>query len=126
MTNYEILQYLIADGGFYIRDEHITLLRKAFPDENITPSRISALRCSITQSKYVTAEIVYIRSNIRTLKVLAVDPQYQTYARARPKESFQKITDSYLRSEPPEVVRHILLVQQFNKLLAPVTHQRAY
>ncbi len=90
MTNYEILQYLIADGGFYIRDEHITLLRKAFPDENITPARISALRCSITQCKYVTAEIVYIRSNIRALKVLAVDPQYQTYARARPKKASRK------------------------------------
>lgn len=33
MTNYDLIQFLIADGGFYIRDEHIAMLQKKFPDE---------------------------------------------------------------------------------------------
>ena len=60
----------------------------------------------------------------KAFKVISIDPSYITYA--RPPTTPGKITDSYIRSEPPEVVRMILLVQQFNRLITPVTHQRAY
>lgn len=62
----------------------------------------------------------------KAFKVISIDPSYITYAVARPPTTPGKITDSYIRSEPPEVVRMILLVQQFNRLITPVTHQRAY
>ncbi|MGP3038441.1 hypothetical protein [Serratia nevei] len=65
MNNYEMLQFLIEDGGWYTAVGHFDFLKSKYPD-------------------------------------------------------------SYIRSEPPEVVRMILLVQQFNQLITPVTHQRAY
>ncbi|WP_182074822.1 MULTISPECIES: hypothetical protein [unclassified Serratia (in: enterobacteria)] len=126
MTNYDLILFLIADGGFYIRDEHIAMLQKKFPDEGITPERISNLRFSLTSSPYVQCDIIYVKANVRALKVLSVDPLYQRYARKKPRGAIAKLTDSYLLSEPPEVVRRIQLMQLFNQLLAPVTHQRAY
>ncbi|WP_182074826.1 MULTISPECIES: hypothetical protein [unclassified Serratia (in: enterobacteria)] len=126
MTNYDLIHFLIADGGFYIRDEHIAMLQKKFPDEGITPERISNLRFSLTSSPYVKCEITFVKANVRALKVLSVDPLYQRYARKKPRGAIAKLTDSYLLSEPPEVVRRIQLMQLFNQLLAPVTHQRAY
>lgn len=88
--------------------------------------RTRTLRAAMVKSCFVKCEWAHVGKGEKSIKVVSVDPRFGDYARAKPKGVQQKITDSYLRSEPPEVVRQMLLVQQFNKLLAPVTHQRAY
>lgn len=124
MTNYEMLQFLIEDGGWYTAAGHLKVLQAKCPD--ITADQVKSLRAAIQNSTLLKAKSKTVEGNKAAFKVISVDPSYNTYARARPTEKRDKFTDSYLRSEPPEVVRQILLVQQFNKLLAPVTHQRAY
>ncbi|MEX3170755.1 hypothetical protein AB4M04_01485 [Serratia quinivorans] len=126
MTNCELLKHLVKDGGSYTCSELRTHLNAVFPGENIDVNRTRTLRAAMVNSCFVKCEWAHVGKGEKSIKVVSVDPRFGDYARAKPKGVQQKITDSYLRSEPPEVVRHILLVQQFNKLLAPVTHQRAY
>lgn len=123
MTNYEMLQFLIEDGGWYTAAGHFDLLKSKFPE--ITENHIKSLRSAIQRSPLVVSKSKFAEGK-KAFKVVSIDPSYITYARARPPTTPGKITDSYIRSEPPEVVRMILLVQQFNQLITPVTHQRAY
>ncbi|HGE8501501.1 hypothetical protein ACYZFV_01370 [Serratia ureilytica] len=123
MTNYEMLQLLIADEGWYTPMGHFDLLKSTFPE--LTENHIKSLRSAIQNSPLVVAKCKIIEGK-KAYKVISVDPSYNTYARARPPTTPGKITDSYIRSEPPEVVKMILLVQQFNQLINPLTHQRAY
>ncbi|MDP8748801.1 hypothetical protein QZQ38_10200 [Serratia marcescens] len=99
------------------------MLKSQFPE--ITENHIKSLRSAIQRSPLVVAKSKFTEGK-KAFKVISIDPSYITYARARPPTTPGKITDSYIRSEPPEVVRMILLVQQFNRLITPVTHQRAY
>ncbi|WEE06779.1 hypothetical protein PXW05_10320 [Serratia marcescens] len=123
MTNYEMLQLLIDDGGYYTAVGHFDLLKTKFPE--ITENHIKSLRSAIQRSPLVVAKSKFTEGK-KAFRVISIDPSYITYARARPPTTPGKITDSYIRSEPPEVVKMILLVQQFNQLITPVTHQRAY
>ncbi|WP_288399727.1 hypothetical protein [uncultured Serratia sp.] len=123
MTNYEMLQLLIEDGGWYTAAGHFDLLKTKFPE--ITENHIKSLRSAIQRSPLVVAKSKFTEGK-KAFRVFSIDPSYITYARARPPTTPDKITDSYIRSEPPEVVKMILLVQQFNQLLTPVIHQRAY
>lgn len=125
-TNYDFIKYLIQDGGYHDCASHMALLQKAFPKSEITIKHIRSLRTQISTSTLVKYDFKIAKSRQKAIRVISVDPRYKVHAVARPAERREKITDSYIRSEPPEVVRHILLVQQFNQLLAPVTHQRAY
>ncbi|HGM4943637.1 TPA: hypothetical protein ACKPW5_003101 [Serratia marcescens] len=125
-TNYDFMKFLIKDGGYYDCAGHMEILVKAFPKSEITIKHIRSLRTQICSSTLVKYDFTIAKSRQKAMRVISVDPRYQVHAVARPAERREKITDSYIRSEPPEVVRHILLVQQFNKLLAPVTLQRAY
>ncbi|MEX5769107.1 hypothetical protein AB4Y55_25510 [Serratia nematodiphila] len=122
MTNYEMLQLLIVDGGYYTAVGHFDFLKSKFPE--ITDNHIKSLRSAIQRSPLVVAKSKFSEGK-KAFKVISIDPSYITYARARPPTTPGKITDSYIRSEPPEVVKMILLVQQFNQLLTPVIHQRA-
>lgn len=123
MTNYEMLQLLIDDGGYYTAVGHFDLLKTKFPE--ITENHIKSLRSAIQRSPLVVAKSKFTEGK-KAFRVISIDPSYITYARARPSTTPGKITDSYIRSEPPEVVKMILLVQQFNQLITPATHQRAY
>ncbi|MEL7882103.1 hypothetical protein [Serratia marcescens] len=123
MTNYEMLQLLIDDGGYYTAVGHFDFLKSKFPE--ITENHIKSLRSAIQRSPLVVSKSKFTEGK-KAFRVISIDPSYITYARARPPTTPGKITDSYIRSEPPEVVKMILLVQQFNQLLTPVIHQRAY
>ncbi len=123
MTNYEMLQLLIDDGGYYTAVGHFDLLKTKFPE--ITENHIKSLRSAIQRSPLVVSKSKFTEGK-KAFRVISIDPSYITYARARPPTTPGKITDSYIRSEPPEVVKMILLVQKFNQLITPVTHQRAY
>ncbi len=123
MTNYEMLQLLIDDGGYYTAVGHFDFLKSKFPE--ITENHIKSLRSAIQRSPLVVSKSKFSEGK-KAFRVISIDPSYITYARARPPTTPGKITDSYIRSEPPEVVKMILLVQQFNQLLTPVIHQRAY
>lgn len=123
MTNYEMLQLLIDDGGYYTAVGHFDFLKSKFHE--ITENHIKSLRSAIQRSPLVVSKSKFTEGK-KAFRVISIDPSYITYARARPPTTPGKITDSYIRSEPPEVVKMILLVQQFNQLLTPVIHQRAY
>ncbi|MGB8666127.1 MAG: hypothetical protein WCD24_15465, partial [Serratia inhibens] len=122
----DFMKFLIQDGGYYDCAGHMALLAKAFPKTEITIKRIRSLRKQICSSSIVKYDFIIAKSRQKAMRVIFVDPRYEIHAISRPAGRREKITDSYIRSEPPEVVRQMLLVQQFNKLLAPVTHHRAY
>lgn len=42
MTNFEIIEWLIKDGGQYTREQHITLLQQNFPELDITESKVTS------------------------------------------------------------------------------------
>jgi len=125
-NNYDFLQFLVKDAGYYDVAGHIEVLQKAFPWSNIDIKIIRTLRRQISESNHVVCDSYIARSRQKALKVISVDPRYKIHSKTPSEKLRDKITDSYIRSEPPAVVRQILLVQQFNQLLAPVTRQRTY
>ncbi|CAI1574268.1 Uncharacterised protein [Serratia entomophila] len=124
MTNYEMLLFLIEDEGWYTAAGHFKRIKSKFP--GLTENHIKSLRGAIQNSTLITAKSKIVEGNKIAYKIISVSPIYNNYARVKSPYSSGKYTDSYIRSEPPEVGRMILLVQQFNQLLATVTHQRAY
>ena len=48
MNNYEMLQFLIGDGGWYTAVGHFDLLKSQFPE--ITENHIKSLRSAIQRS----------------------------------------------------------------------------
>ncbi|KFK93578.1 MULTISPECIES: hypothetical protein [unclassified Serratia (in: enterobacteria)] len=117
LTNYDLLIFLIADGGHYTRSEHVKLLSEKFPGEHIDVGRVSSLRASMLYSKFVTSETQSGTDGHRAIKVIAVDEQFGRYAYKRPNESKPSPMTSYLLSEPEEVVRTIKLRMEFDNLL---------
>ena len=126
MTNYQIILFLVKDGGSYTREEHLSLLKKKFPKEKITLGRVTAMRLSMAKSKFVKTEVTYLSANNRKMKALSVEKKYERYGTSRVNRRKEPLFDSYLTYEPKEVARHILMVQEFNKLLAKATHDRVY
>lgn len=119
INNFQVLQFLIQDGGYYTRSQHHYLLTKTFPKDDMNLSRISSLRATMLNSQFVHIDFRIVPGGEREIKVLAVDKQFRRYARAagvREKRS----TKSYLKGEPDEVVTAIRLGMMFNQLLARV------
>lgn len=125
MTNFEIIEWLIQDGGQYTREQHITLLQQNFPELDITESKVTSIRQSMATSPFVKAVVEDVRPQGRKIKVLSVDPEYKRYSRARVDRP-EVVASAWLNEEPRSVVECIKRVKWFNQLLAPVTHQRAY
>ncbi|CAI1744007.1 hypothetical protein [Serratia entomophila] len=125
MSNFEILEWLIKDGGQYTREQHISILQQNFPELDITESKVTSLRQSIATSRFVKAEIEEVKPQGRKMRILAVDPEYKRYSRARIGRP-ENAPTTWLNEEPKAVVDYINRVKWFNQLLAPVTHQRAY
>ncbi|CAI1788629.1 Uncharacterised protein [Serratia entomophila] len=125
MSNFEILEWLIKDGGQYTREQHIALLQQNFPELDITETKVSSIRQSMATSRFVKVEIEDVYPQGRKIRVLAVDPEYKRYSRARIGRP-ENASSSWLNEEPKAVVDYINRVKWFNQLLAPVTHQRAY
>ncbi|MDR8493041.1 hypothetical protein OSC18_26575 [Serratia nevei] len=125
MTNFEIIEWLIKDGGQYTREQHITLLQHNFPELDITESKVTSIRQSMATSPFVKAVVEDVKPQGRKIKVLSVDPEYKRYSRARVDRP-EVVSNAWLNEEPRSVVECIKRVKWFNQLLATVTHQRAY
>jgi hypothetical protein len=125
MSNFEILEWLIKDGGQYTREQHIAILQQNFPDLDITESKVTSLRQSIATSRFVKADIEDVKPQGRKMKVLAVEPEYKRYSRARVGLP-ENAPTTWLNEEPKAVVDYINRVRWFNQLLSTATHQRAY
>lgn len=54
MNNYEMLQFLIEDGGWYTAAGHFDLLKSKFPE--ITENHIKSLRSAIQRSPLVVSK----------------------------------------------------------------------
>lgn len=125
MSNFEIIQWLIKDGGHYTREQHISLLQVNFPDADITETKVTSIRQSMTTSRFVKVDVIETKNSGRLVKALSVDPEYKRYSRIRNREP-EIVPRAWLNDEPKCVVDCIKRVQWFNQLLAPVTHHRAY
>ncbi|MDS0779975.1 hypothetical protein OSC13_18860 [Serratia marcescens] len=125
MTNFEIIEWLIKDGGQYTREQHITLLQQNFPELDITESKVTSIRQSMATSPFVKAVVEDVKPQGRKIKVISVDPEYKRYSRAHADRP-EVVANAWLNEEPRSVVECIKRVKWFNQLLAPVTHQRAY
>ncbi|CAI1754741.1 MULTISPECIES: hypothetical protein [Serratia] len=125
MSNFEIIEWLIKDGGHYTREQHISLLQVNFPDADITETKVTSIRQSMTTSRFVKVDVIETKNSGRLVKALAVDPEYKRYSRIRNREP-EIVPRAWLNDEPKCVVDCIKRVQWFNQLLAPVTHHRAY
>lgn len=79
MNNYEMLQFLIGDGGWYTAVGHFDLLKSQFPE--ITENHIKSLRSAIQRSPLVVAKSKFTEGK-KAFKVISIDPSYITYARA--------------------------------------------
>ncbi|WP_261437592.1 hypothetical protein [Serratia proteamaculans] len=125
-TNYDFLKFLVKDGGHYDAIGHLAALQKAFPKSKINIKIVRRLRRQMSESTLVVSDYYIAKSRQKALKVISVDPRYEAHAKAPSEKRRDKIADSYLTYGHETEVRAILLVQQFNQLLAPVTHHRAY
>ncbi|RZV01033.1 UNVERIFIED_ORG: hypothetical protein EOZ59_0970 [Serratia quinivorans] len=125
-TNYDFLKFLVKDTGYYDVAGHLEVLQKAFPWSEIDIKIVRRLRRQISESNHVVCDSYIARSRQRAMRVISVDPRYEIHAKAPSDKLRDRIADSYLTYGHETEARAILLVQQFNKLLAPVTHQRAY
>lgn len=115
MTNFEILRFLVQDADYHNVHSHRQLLRAQFPDEDFTDQRIDNLRTIIIRSKAIVSDSRVVKYR-REIKVISVDKSFKNPGGAK-KAGEPKITDSYLTSEPPPVVRMIGQVKQFDQLL---------
>lgn len=77
MNNYEMLQFLIGDGGWYTAVGHFDLLKSQFPE--ITENHIKSLRSAIQRSPLVVAKSKFTEGK-KAFKVISIDPSYITYA----------------------------------------------
>lgn len=125
-TNYDFLKFLVKDTGYYDVAGHLEVLQKAFPWSEIDIKIVRRLRRQISESNHVVCDSYIARSRQKAMRVISVDPRYEIHAKAPSDKLRDRIADSYLTYGHETEARAILLVQQFNKLLAPVTHQRAY
>lgn len=116
MTNYDLLVFLATKKSYYSCQGHFRLLQKTFPKENVTMKDVRSMRSSMASSPLIETRSKIV-NGLKVFRVLSVDPQYQNYARERGREKAPRSFDSYLASEPAPVVRSILLMQQFDKLL---------
>jgi hypothetical protein len=118
-TNYDFIKFLVKDGGHYDCAGHLAVLQKAFPKSSITIKDIRSVRSQISTSKHVVCVSHIAKSRQKSIRVISVDPQYQMHTKPRTAQGArEKITDSYLKSEPESVVRCIILRQQFDALLS--------
>lgn len=115
MNNYKILRWLVKDGGYYTRAEHIALLKKAFPEWEITAKNINNLRSSMTRSTLIKSHVIYDKGVSTRIKVISVSPQFSKYSHVRTKKS-DSTPFTFLKNEPPETIRRIELYMMFNKL----------
>ncbi|CUW11373.1 Uncharacterised protein [Serratia grimesii] len=125
-TNYDFLKFLVKDTGYYDVVGHLEILQKAFPWSEIDIKIVRRLRRQISESNHVVCDSYIARSRQKAMRVISVDPRYEIHAKAPSDKLRDRIADSYLTYGHETEARAILLVQQLNKLLAPVTHQRAY
>ena len=118
-TNYDFIKFLVKDGGHYDCAGHLAVLQKAFPESSITIKDVRSVRSQISTSKHIVYEYHMATNRQKSIRVMSVDPQYQTHTKPRTAQGTrEKITDSYLRSEHESVVRRIILRQQFDELLS--------
>lgn len=117
-TNYDLLKYLAADGGYYDCAGHLELLQRAFPENQITMKCIRSVRSSIVNSSFVVSDFHIVQSRQKAFRVISVDPQHEKHAKARTPVSHEKITDSYLRCGHETEIRAIQLRRQFDQLLS--------
>lgn len=125
-TNYDFLKFLAKDTGYYDVAGHLEVLQKAFPKSMVNIKIVRRLRRQISESSHVVYDVYIAKSRQKALKVISVDPRYEVHAKAPSEKCRYRIADSYLTYGHETEVRAILLVQQFNQLLAAATHQRAY
>ena len=124
MTNFEIIEWLIKDGGQYTREQHISLLQQNFPELDITESKVTSIRQSMATSPFVKAVVEDVKPQAEN-KSPSVDPEYKRYSRARVDRP-EVVASAWLNEEPRSVVECIKRVKWFQPAVAPVTHQRAY
>ena len=118
ISNYQILQLLIKDGGYYSLSGLCEFVENTLPDEDIEPARLQDLRNTMLRSPFVVAKWRSGGVNQKEIRVMSVDEKFQKYARTNSKSERSARNKTYLRNEPEQVMTAVRLGMMFDKLLS--------
>lgn len=115
ISNYQILQFLAKDGGYYTLRQHLDRLRAEYPDEIISLSQVDTLRKAMRSSPFIHADFRKAeKGRSDAIRVLKVDNGFRSYS----KPFTQAPRPTYLVGEPEEVMTAVRLGMMFDKLLS--------
>lgn len=118
-TNYELMSFLVKNGGYYNASGHLEVLQQKFPKAGIDKNQITELRHSIRTSKLVVYDAKTIHKMNMHIKVISVHPRFANLSRLIDKKKMrEKITDSYFTCGHQTEIRAIKLRRQFDQLLS--------